>query len=281
MNEMGANRYGKQRVRVVKVTRGPEQHDLRDLTVGIALEGAFADAHVTGSNALVVTTDTMKNTAYALASDHLVGAVEDYGVALARHFLDGPQVDRAVVDIMEHRWTRVSGADGPAPDAFQRMGDLTRTASITATRLGVTVEAGVEDLTLMKTSRSAFTGFPRDRYTTLREVDDRIMATKVRATWRYGPGPVDWDVVHAAALSTLLEVFVDHHSLSLQQSIWLIADEMLRRVPELDEVRMVLPNLHHWAVDLRPFGMEDRRELFVATTEPHGQIEATVRRSPG
>lgn len=279
MNEMGPNRYGKQAVRLVKVSRGPERHELRDLTVGIALEGDFADAHVSGSNALVVTTDTMKNTAYALAPAHLTGAVETYAIALGRHFLVAPQVQRVTIDVRQHAWERLAGAAGPAPDAFRRTGAFTRTVTVVATRQDIVVESGVDDLVLMKTSRSAFRGFPRDAYTTLREADDRLMATRMTATWRYGSAEVDWDAVHAAALATLLEVFADHDSLSVQHSIWLMGDALLRRHPELDEVRMVLPNLHHWPVDLTPFGLADEGEVYVATTEPHGHIEATVRRA--
>jgi urate oxidase len=282
VSELGANRYGKQAVRLVKVVRGPDGHEVRDLTLGIALSGDFVRAHTDGDNSLVVATDTMKNTAYALAPAHLTGPVESFGQVLAAHFLGFPQVEAATIDIREHRWVPIDGVRGPAPDAFRRAGDGTRTARIAATGSGTTVEAGVEDVVLMKTTKSAFTGFPRDAYTTLPDVDDRLMATKVTATWRYGSADgVDWDAEHEAALSTLLAVFADHHSLSVQHSIWLMGDEMLRRHASIEEVRMVLPNLHHWAVDLTPFGGANRGEIFVATTEPHGQIEATVRRSAG
>ena len=130
----------------------------------------------------------------------------------------------------------------------------------------------------MKTSRSAFTGFPRDRYTTLPEATDRIMATKVAATWRHAGAEDDWDASHAGVLATLLAVFADHHSESVQHSIWLMGRAILDAHPGVEEVRMSLPNLHHWLVDLAPFGGTNRGEVFVATTEPHGLIEATVRR---
>ena len=114
----------------------------------------------------------------------------------------------------------------------------------------VVVEAGIEDLVVMKTTRSAFSGFPRDRYTTLAETDDRLMATKITAIWRYGAPDLDFDAAWTAARATLLEVFADHDSPSVQTSIWIMAKAMLERHEELDEVRMVLPNLHHWTVDL-------------------------------
>ncbi len=280
MIELGANSYGKQGIRLVKVVRDPGGHRVRDLTVDVALEGDFATAHTAGDNALVVATDTMKNTVYALAAEHLTGAIEAFGTVLATHFLAFPQVRRATVGIREHRWTPITGARGPAPDAFQRAGGATRTASVTATREATEVELGLEDLVVMKTAKSAFAGFPRDRYTTLPEAHDRIMATKITATWRHaGPGG-DWDASHAAISTTLLEVFAEHGSASVQHSIWTMANAMLERHAAIDEVRMTLPNLHHWPVDVAPLGAANRDEVFVATSEPHGLIEATVRRSP-
>jgi urate oxidase len=278
MIELSADRYGKAAIRIVRVGRDTTPHALRDVTVAIALEGDFAAAHTDGDNSMVVATDTMKNTAYAYAAEHLTGSIEAYATALARHFLDFGQVDRATVNVREHAWYAIDVAGTPAPDAFVRGGEGTRVATVAATRGETTVEAGVEDVVVMKTTRSAFSGFPRDRYTTLAETDDRLMATKVTAMWRYGAPGIDFDAAWSDARATLLEVFADHDSPSVQTSIWIIANAMLERHAEIDEVRMVLPNLHHWTVDLGPFGMTNDQLVYVATTEPHGLIEATVRR---
>jgi urate oxidase len=228
-----------------------------------------------------VATDTMKNTVYALAREHLTGSIERYGHVLAHHFAAFEQVELATVEIDEHRWLRMPTADGPAPDAFLRSGDYVRTARVSAGRAGESVEAGVRDLIVMKTTRSAFSGFPRDELTTLPETDDRLMATKIAATWRYGEAAdgIDFDATFDEVGATLLDVFAEHHSPSVQASIWIVGRAMLERHAELDEVRMTLPNLHHWLVDLTPFGQDNRGEIFVATTEPHGLIEATVRRA--
>jgi urate oxidase len=281
MIELGANRYGKAAIRLVRVVRGDGPHRLRDLTIAIALEGDFTSAHVEGDNALVVATDTMKNTAYAFAKRHLDASLEAYGRALADHFLGFEQVERASVSIREHGWARIPTPGGPANDAFMRAGSGTRVTTTVADLGGTTIEAGIEDLVVMKTARSAFSGFPRDEYTTLSDTEDRIMATKVTAVWRYGSPDLASDELHAAVESTLLEVFAEHHSPSVQTSIWLMARAILERHAEVDEVRMALPNLHHWRVDLAPFGMDNDNEIFVATTEPHGLIEATVRRGDG
>ncbi len=278
MIELSADRYGKAAIRIVRVGREATPHDLRDVTVAIALEGAFVAAHTDGDNALVVATDTMKNTAYAFAAEHLSGSIEAYATLLARHFLEVDQVERATVNVREHAWRPIEVAGSAAPDAFVRGGEGTRVATVAATADGVVVEAGVEDLVVMKTTRSAFKGFPRDRYTTLADADDRLMATKIAAIWRYGSPDLDHDATYEAVRRTLLEVFADHDSPSVQASIWIMGRAMLERHEELDEVRMVLPNLHHWPVDLTPFGMTNDRLVYVSTTEPHGLIEATVRR---
>ena len=271
--QLAANRYGKSAIRLVKIIRGGDRHAIRDLTVAIALEGDFAASYVDGDNSLVVATDTMKNTVYAFAREHLTGPVEAFGAVLARHFVAIRQVERATVSIEEHPWRPI----GDAPDAFSRDRSSTRTAVVAATRGGLTVEAGIADLTLMKTAKSAFSGFPRDEYTTLPDTTDRLMATKLSATWRYGT-ETDFDASFEAVRNTLLEVFAAHESASVQHSIWVVGRAIVEGHPEVAEVTLTLPNLHHWLADLSPFGQANDREIFIATTEPHGLIQATVRR---
>ena len=279
MTELGANHYGKDTIRLVKVDKASAYHEVRDLTVDIELAGDFTASYVDGDNAMVIATDTMKNTVYAFAPEHLTGEIESFGIVLARHFAEAAQVSTATVSIAEHAWRHLIGPGGTvAPDAFRRSGAATRTATVVASDAGTTVTSGITDLTVMKTGRSAFSGFPRDRYTTLADTSDRIMATKLTATWRHADDTADWERRYLDVTRTLLEVFADHHSESVQHSIWITGSAMLDRHPEIDEVRMTMPNLHHWTVDLAPFGGENRGEIFVATTDPHGLIEATVRR---
>ena len=278
MIEMGPNAHGKSAIRVVRVDRDRSPHRIRDLTVAISLEGNFGASYTEGDNTDVIATDTMKNTAYALAPKHLTGAIETYGLGLARHFLEQPQVARAIVAIDEQRWQPIDGA----PDAFSRDGSMTRTADVRVGRGGVEIRAGIRDLSVMKTSRSAFAGFPRDRFTTLADTDDRIMATKATISWRYATAAVDaidFDRSFDAVRSTFLEVFADHDSASVQHSIWIIGQAILERHREVEEVSMSMPNLHHWTVDLGQFGIDNDRQIYVATTEPHGQIQATVHRT--
>lgn len=276
MIEVGPNAYGKSAIRLVKVVRSETPHRVRDLTIAIALAGDFAASYVDGDNSAVIATDTMKNAAYALAGEHLTGSIEAFATVLGRHFLEADQVDSVRVAIDEHAWLPI----GAAADTFRRDGSSTRTTVVTTRRDGVSIESGIAGLSVMKTTRSAFEGFPRDRFTTLAETADRIMATKVTAAWRYvADAEVDHDRAFTSVVSTLLDVFADHHSVSVQASIWIVGKAILERHPKVESISMSLPNLHHWTVDLRPFGIENDREVYVATTEPHGLIEATVRRS--
>jgi urate oxidase len=276
--ELGENRYGKSAIRLVKVDRSERGDRVRDLTIAIGLEGDFAAAHVDGDNAKVIATDTMKNTAYALAADGLTGSIEDFGRLLAEHFLEADQVSQATIDIDEHNWSPIDTSAGSSRDAFQRIDAGTRTTRVVVDREGCRIDSGVRGLTVMKTTRSSFAGFPRDRYTTLPEVEDRILATRVEAMWRYGGGLSDFDVAFARVRADFLEIFAEHHSPSVQATIWIIGRRVLEMHAELSEIRMRMPNLHHWRVDLSPFGIEGQRDIYVSTTEPHGLIEATVRR---
>jgi urate oxidase len=275
VTKLGPNRYGKSAIRLVRVDRGDAGHRVRDLTVAIALEGDFASSYVEGDNSLVVATDTMKNTTYALAAEHLTSSIEGFATALGRHFLRDAQVERATVSIDEFAWRPI----GDAPDAFLRDRSWTRTAVVAATCDGLSVDSGVAELVVMKTSRSAFSGFPRDEFTTLEETEDRLLATKVNATWRYEPGAVvDYDASFTAITGTLLDEFAEHHSVSVQASIWIIGRAIVERHAEVAEVTMTLPNLHHWTADIERFGIPNDRQIYVSTTEPHGLIQATVRR---
>ena len=264
----------------MRVDRSTTPHRVRDLTVAIALEGDFVAAHTDGDNAHVVATDTMKNTAYVFAKDHLGGSIEAYALALGEHFLAFPRS-------REPRSMSASTAGDRSPwlgrsrDAFVRGGEGTRVATVAATADGVSVEAGIEDLIVLKTTRSSFEGFPRDAYTTLADTDDRMAATKLAAIWRYGSPDVDADASFEAIRSTLLETWADHDSPSIQASIWIMANAVMDAHDEVQEIRLVLPNLHHWLVDLAPFGLENDREIYTPTVEPYGLIEATVRRGEG
>ena len=277
---LARNSYGKRRVRLVKVTRHADRHDVKDVTVGVEFEGDFGAAHVSGDNSAVLPTDTMKNTVYALARQHPTEVIEEFGITLARHFLiDNAALSRVRVELTEHPWTRITVGDRPHRHAFSRAGGGERVATVTGTRDGMTVEAGVDNLLVLKTTGSAFEAFPRDRYTTLRETSDRILATAVSASWVYAHVNVPFRVTSEQIRQVLLETFAEHESRSVQHTAYAMGEAALAQCPDITEIRLSLPNKHHLPVDLTPFGLDNPNEIFVATEEPFGLIEATVRRA--
>lgn len=270
--------YGKSGVRLVQVTRRGDRHDLRDLTVAVRFEGDYDASYADGDNSAVLPTDTMKNTVYAFAGRGPIEDPEPFGLALAEHFLErNPRLQRVTIDLSDHRWDRIAADGREHGRAFHRCGPETRTAQVRADRQEVHVRAGIADLLIMKTSHSAFSGFPRDEFTTLPETRDRLLATSLTATWIYDVG-ASYGTAWRAVRRTLLGCFADHDSESVQHTLHAMGRAVLDNVPEVAEIRLVMPNRHHLPIDLKPLGMENRNEIFVATTEPFGLIEATIRR---
>jgi len=271
--------YGKSRVRLVQLLRRPDRHDLHDLTVGVRFHGQYDESYTMGDNSAVLPTDTMKNTVYALAARQPVREPEPFGVALARHFLDrNPRLRRVRIDLVEHLWSRIPRGERQHGHAFVRAGAETRSASIQAHRKRLLVGAGISDLVILKSAHSAFEGFPRDEFTTLPETRDRILATSLTATWRYGDPDIEFGPAWHAVRSTLLEVFAEHHSASVQHTLYAMGQAVLDTMAEVTAIHLIMPNKHHLPIDLSPFRLENRNEIFVATEEPHGVIEATLSR---
>jgi urate oxidase len=273
--------YGKSKVRLMKVARSGARHDLQNLTVNIALEGDFDAIHIDGDNAACLPTDTMKNTVYALAGQtQEIEEIEDFGQRLAAHFLaNNLQVSKAIIDIFEIGWKRMKFDGVEHPHSFVKGSGEKRTAKIAATRDKVTVESGVEDLIVLKTTNSGFVGFIKDEFTTLPEVTDRIFSTAIKATWAYGKPESATDEAFQAIRKTILRVFADHDSLSVQHTLYAIGEAILGEFAEIDEIAFSLPNIHCLPVDIARFGLENDNRIFVPTDEPHGLIEARLSRS--
>jgi urate oxidase len=273
--------YGKSGVRLVQITRRDDRHDLCDLTVAIRFQGQYDECYTAGDNAAVLPTDTMKNTVYALAAGGAVVQPETFGLALADHFLGrNPRLESVQIDLTERQWERIAGGGRPDPHAFIGRGPELRTTQVTSNRDQTTLRAGIADLLILKSSRSAFSGFARDAWTTLPETDDRIFATSLTATWRYRATGVDCGPAWQRVRQTLLESFAGHDSASVQHTMYAMGEAVLAAVADVAEIHLVMPNKHHLPVDLSRFGLENRNEIFVATDEPHGLIEATIARPP-
>jgi urate oxidase len=279
---LGPNQYGKAETRVVRVYRDSPRHEIRDLNVSTSLRGDFEAAHTTGDQAAVLPTDSQKNTVFSFAEELGIGAIEDFGLLLAEHFIaDSAAVTGARVEIDEYAWDRIEVDGRPHDHSFVRRGQETRTALVTMDGGGAWVTSGLKDLIVAKTTGSEFQGFRKDRYTTLPETTDRILATSLVARWRYDGTSIDWDASYTSIRASLLATFADLHSLALQQTLHAMGRAVLEKHPEVVEIRFSAPNRHHFLVDLSPFGVDNPGEVFHAADRPYGLIEATVLRDDG
>jgi urate oxidase len=275
--------YGKQRVRVMKIMRASPRHEVKELEVGVRLEGDFESSYTAADNSKVVATDTMKNTVHALAHQHLGAQTEPFAMLLARHFLDSYfQVGRVTIGTEETRWSRMTVDGRPHDHAFVGAG-ARPVVQVAASRGGPPeIESGIEDLFVMKSTGSGFSDFPRDAYTTLPETSDRMLATKMRATWRWGSPPAadfDFNAANAIILEAMLRVFAANYSPSVQATLYEMAGAALSACPHICRVALAMPNTHYLLLNLAPFGLENRNVTFLPTSEPHGQIEAVIDRS--
>ena len=277
---LGPNRYGKAETRVVRIDRDSPRHEITDLNVSISLSGDFADTHLTGDNSNVLPTDTQKNTVYAFAADG-IGPIEEFGSRLAQHFVEThPPTRQARVAIEEYGWLRLHVGTAPALHSFLRSGPEIATAVVDFDGASLTVVSGIQGLVVLNSTDSEFAGYTKDRYTTLPETDDRILATEVSARWQYANGQLqDWRQSRTAVRAILLETFAGTYSKSLQQTLYTMGERVLEQRPEVAGIRLVMPNKHHIAVDLRPFGLENRKEVFAVPDRPYGLIEGTIGRS--
>ncbi|WP_319456332.1 MULTISPECIES: factor-independent urate hydroxylase [unclassified Mycobacterium] len=277
---LGKNQYGKAENRVVRIYRDTPRHEIHDVNVSTCLRGDFSAAHLTGDQSDVLPTDTQKQTAYAYAKEKGLTSIEEYGLALARHFVhDVEPVQGARIELDEYAWERAV-VDGSEHDhTFIRKGQEVRTAAVTVDGDGEWVVGGLKDLVILKSTGSEFAGFLSDPYTILEPTHDRVMATSLVAQWRFTTTDTDWDEVYTGVKTQLVKQFAVVQSLALQQTLYHMGKAVLEQFPQLAEVRLSAPNKHHFVYDLSPFGLENAGEVFHADDRPYGLIQATVTRS--
>jgi len=273
------NAYGKNAVNLSKITRHSDRHEFKQISVNVSLQGDFETAHTIGDNSKILPTDTQKNTVYALAKEHFNASIEEFGLHLSNHFLSNNlQLSEARIEIEEHLYSRLSFGNTEHPHAFISRGDEKHIAIIEQSRQGIKASCGIRDLLILKTTDSGFENYIRDQYTTLKETADRILATKCEVLWNYNSSQLDFTSLYNAIRETLLETFAGHKSLSVQQTLYAMGKEVLKKYSEVDEISLIMPNKHHILFNLAQFGIENTNEVFIATDEPFGYITGTVSR---
>lgn len=271
--------YGKARVRVLKVFRNGPQHSVKELGVQVMLQGAFDASYTKADNRLVVATDSIKNTINVFAKRELGADSEVFGLVLGEHFLKTYEhVSRVEVTLTEHCWGRINVKGRPHAHSFSEKGAARPFAKIICTRNESVVESGIEELLILKSTASGFENFLRDEFTTLPETNDRIFATKLKAVWTFKRKPKNYAKTNSKILDAMLAVFAKNFSPSVQVTLFQMGEAALKTAPEISKVHIAMPNKHCLLINLKPFGLENKNELFVPTDEPHGQIEGTVAR---
>lgn len=276
---LGDNAYGKNAINLSKIIRHSDYHEFRQISVNVALEGDFESAHTKGDNTRILPTDTQKNTVFALAKDHFANSIEAFGIYLANHFIDNnPQVSRCKIEITEHLWSRMSLDGKQHHHAYISSGTEKHTAVVVRDKNDVSVISGIKDLLILKTTDSGFEHYIKDKYTTLKETNDRIFATQCEANWMYNSLQQDFTTRFNNIRSILLKTFAGHKSLSVQQTLYAMGEAVLKENDVVKEISFKMPNKHHIPYNLEQFGLDNQNEIFIATDEPYGYITGTVTR---
>jgi urate oxidase len=279
MAKLTGHRYGKARVRVLKILRDGPVHTLKDIEVAAFLKGDFASSYTSGDNRKVVATDTIKNTINIFARQHLGEEIERFGLILGEHFLTRyEQVREAEIQISERRWERLSVDGTPHPHSFKAGSEGRMFTLVTCNDGAKTVRSGIRDLVILKSTGSGFENYPKDEFTTLPETSDRILATSFGATWIFKDQPNHYGRANEAILAAMLKVFANNYSPSAQTTLFQMGEAALAACAEISELDLAMPNKHCLLINLAPFGLENKNEVFVPTDEPHGEIVASVMR---
>ncbi|MDR3799003.1 MAG: urate oxidase [Terracidiphilus sp.] len=280
MAKLGENRYGKSRVRLSRITRLSDRHEFKEWTVHVMLYGDFETSYTQADNSKVLPTDTMKNTVYYVARGSQAETIEAFACELGDYFLSNqPQVAKVSIEVQEKAWQRMTVDGAPEATTFKMGGPELQTAHAERERgSGWNVISGVDGLTILKTTKSAFTGYIKDKLTTLKPAADRIFGTRATVTWEYRAATPDYTQVRARTLAALLKEFAGHDSMSVQHTLFDMGKAALAAAPEIARIRLSMPNLHHLLAELSPFGLDNPNHIFVPIDEPHGTIEATIER---
>ncbi|BGP19900.1 hypothetical protein JCM10213_008626 [Rhodosporidiobolus nylandii] len=298
-------KYGKDKVRVSRVVRRPDgTHEFVEYVVRCLVEGDVERAWTHSDNKPIVATDTVKNTVnvFAKSSPHVLQP-ELFALDIALHFVTTyAHLDRCSVDIVQLKWSRIPVQGKPHKHSFVRNGEDKRTVSVVVdatkgkNQISATCTSGLKDLLVLKTTESSFEDFYVDKYTTLKPVNDRIFSTSVDCTYQI-PIPssaltaaalpklgIDFDTIHQSVVDTTLEVFATHNSASVQATLYIMCEKVLKDNKHVSGIKYELPNKHYIAPPLDFVGLKNTEpkdaEVFVPVDAPSGYIIGEVQREP-
>jgi len=280
MATLSENRYGKSRVRLSRITRHGDRHEFNEWTVHVLLEGDFESSFTGADNSKVLPTDTMKNTVYFVARNSKAVTIEEFAIELGDYLLkNNPQISTVSVRVEEKAWEPMMLDGAPEATTFRLRGSELNTVQAERKRGGPwSISPGVDGLVILKTTKSAFTGYVQDKLTTLKPATERILGTRATVKWEYASGSQDYARVRTQIIAAMLKEFAAHDSMSVQHTLFDMGKAALAAAPEISRIKLTMPNLHHLLADLSPFGLDNPNHIFVPVDEPHGYIEATIQR---
>src|SRR6201998_598139 len=280
MARLGENRYGKAGVRLSRIMRSADRHDFNEWTVRVLLQGDFESSFTEADNSKILPTDTMKNTVHSIARASNATTIEDFAMELGDYLLvNNEQIAKASIEVDEKCWERLAIDGEPEATTFKMAGpELQTVLAERESDGGWVITSGVDGLTILKTTRSAFTGYIKDRLTTLKPATDRILGTRATIAWDYVSASQNFSTVRKKTVATLLKEFAAHDSMTWQHTLFTMGEAALSAAREIARIHLTMPTLPHLLADLSPFGQDNPNHIFVPIDEPHGYIEATIER---
>ncbi|XP_062868496.1 uricase [Trichomycterus rosablanca] len=280
--------YGKNHVKVMYIRREGTYHYIVELKADVQLTLSSKNDYLTGDNSDIIPTDTIKNTVHALAKLKGVRTIEGFALDICNHFLTAfKHVTRAKVNIVEAPWKRLEKNGVLHSHAFIFSPESWRFCEVEQYRNDKPViHSGIQDMKVLKTTQSGFEGFLKDRFTTLQESKDRIFCTTVYAKWRYHTSQnPNFDTAWNTVKDTIIEKFAGpyvhgEYSPSVQKTLYDTQVLVLDRIPEVEEIEIVMPNQHYFTIDMTKLGLSNRDEVLLPLDNPSGNITGTVCRKP-
>ncbi|CAD7695053.1 unnamed protein product [Ostreobium quekettii] len=280
-----AHQHGKTRVRLGRVWRDELTHHFVEWSVDTMLLSDMAHAYLEGDNAGMTATDTQKNTVYYIAKQcDEKCSPEEFAIALAKHLVDKyEKISKVTVSIEETPWERLTLNGAAHQHGFVCGSSGYRTVEVSYTKdAELAISSGIKGLKVLKTTQSGFVGYVHDEFTTLPDTTDRILATSLTASWAYSSPPPSFDDAYQGVRAALLGAFFGPpeggvYSPSVQFTLYQMAKAALDGEECVKSVKLRMPNIHF--LPCKPVTCEAfENDVYVATSEPHGDIEATVAR---
>ncbi|XP_059385032.1 uricase isoform X1 [Carassius carassius] len=281
--------YGKNMIKVLHIRREGIHHHITELIADVQLTLKTRKDYLTGDNSDIIPTDTIKNTVHALAKLKGIKTIEGFALDICEHFLTAfNHVIRVRVNIDEVPWKRLEKQNGVEhTHAFIHCPESWHFCEVEQ-HLSMTpvVQSGIKDMKVLKTTQSGFEGFLRDRFTTLTDAKDRFFCTSVYARWRYNTHVnVAFDAAWKTVKDTIIQKFAGpydrgEYSPSVQKTLYDTQVLVLDRIPQVEEIEIIMPNQHYFIIDMTKIGLSNKDEVYLPLDNPSGNITGTIRRKP-